>query len=61
MYTHIYKHTVLQVKDTHLLFTSSILSVGTIMFPYSSTFWKDWKVFTCCGISSRHTYSNIKR
>lgn len=42
-------------KFTHLLFSSSILSVGTIMFPYSSMFWKDWKVFKCWGISSRQT------
>lgn len=44
---------------SHLLFSSSILSVGTIMFPYSSMFWKDWKVFTCCGISSRQTCRSI--
>lgn len=43
----------------YLLFSSSILSVGTIMFPYSSWFWKVWKVFTCCGISSKQTYRNI--
>lgn len=45
-------------KYPHLLLSSSILSVGIIMFPYSSMFWKDWKVFTCCGISSRQAYSN---
>lgn len=29
------------------------------MFPYSSRFWKDWKVLRCCGISSWQTYSII--
>lgn len=44
----------------HLLFNSSIFSVGTIMFPWWSMLWKDWKVFSCCGISSRQTFSNTQ-
>lgn len=40
---------------SHLRLISSILSVGTIMFPNSSTFWKDWNILTCCGISSKQT------
>lgn len=29
------------------------------MFPNSSMFWKDWKVLTCCGISSKQTCTSI--
>lgn len=44
----------------NLLFSSSILSDGTIMFPKSSRFWKDWKVFNCCGISSKQICKDRK-
>lgn len=62
-FTNVHTYMSLEIlgKYPHLLFSSSILSVGTIMFPYSSRFWKDWKVFRCCGISSRQTYSNIQQ
>ncbi|TNN59361.1 hypothetical protein EYF80_030376 [Liparis tanakae] len=47
-------------EDPYRVLSSSILSAGTIRFPHSSRFWKDWKVFSCCGISSRQTYGHTE-
>lgn len=45
-------------ERAHLLFSSSILSAGTMVFPNSSRFLKDWKVLKCSGTSSKQLCNN---